>query len=163
MYSATVIDTASPKFLAALPRIESEKVKWLPKAGQIVKESIEANIRAQGLISGPEEAHDMRFGNKSLIESGRLFYQTKNGVSVGFGKGLPYAAALELGSIPHKIEPKEAEALSFYWRGQFVSFDYVNHPGNRPYRFVYKGTLESIVPLCFMFMGYLRSVFRAPL
>jgi hypothetical protein len=163
MYSATVIDTASPKFLAALPRIESEKTTWIPKAGEIVKKAIEANIRAQGLISGPEEAHDTRFGNKHLVNSGRLFYKTKNGISVGFGKGLPYAAGLELGSLPHKIEPDEAEKLAFVWRGQFTTWSYVNHPGNKPYRFVYKGTMESIVPLCLMFMGYLRSVFRSPL
>jgi hypothetical protein len=76
---------------------------------------------------------------------------------------LLYAAGLELGTIPHRIEPNESEALTFFWRGKFVSFSYVNHPGNSPYRFVYKGSLESIVPLCMMFMGYLRSVFRSPL
>lgn len=51
-----------------------------------------------------------------------------------------YAAAIDLGAKPHVIRPRKARALRFITRGKLVFARKVNHPGNKPYRFLYRAT-----------------------
>jgi len=157
MVTATVIgdEALAAKFVAAIASIKAEKPYWLHDVGIILNDSIEANIASQRLI---------RSGD--LIDSGRVFSQTKNGISVGFGNMLGYAASLEFGARPHEITAgagwwSSANNLSFYWaeRGEWFFGPKVNHPGNPPYRFMYKGTLAAVTPIAFYFMERLRAIF----
>ena len=142
------------KFRAADAALRASETSWLAEAGVIVENAIEANIAAQGLIDSGD-----------LIGSGRVFNQTAHGVTVGFGQGLDYAAAIENGSEPHVIEAKNAEYLKFYWEREGVMFygPRVNHPGNRPYKFMRNGSEQAMVPLAFMFMRRLRAIFGGSL
>ncbi len=47
-----------------------------------------------------------------------------------------YALPIEEGSRPHVIRPRKAKALRFVVKGKVVFARKVNHPGNRPYRFL---------------------------
>lgn len=50
-----------------------------------------------------------------------------------------YAAPIDLGARPHVILPKRARFLVFRGRdGGLVFARKVNHPGNRPYKFLYR-------------------------
>jgi hypothetical protein len=138
------------KFQAADVALRASERDWLAEAGVIVENAIEANIAAQGLI---EEG--------DLIGSGRVFGATAHGITVGFGQGVPHAAAIELGAEPHSIDAVNVENLKFYWERAGVQFygPHVNHPGNRPYKFMRNGSEESMIPLALMFMARLRAIF----
>ncbi len=56
----------------------------------------------------------------------------------------PYAAAIDQGARPHVIYPRRAAALRFIGRGGSVVFaKKVNHPGNKPYKFLYRATMAA--------------------
>jgi len=141
-------DVLIAKFRAAVTTLQAEKAYWLHDVADILETAIEGNIASQGLVD-----------TGALIDSGRIFFQTANGISVGFGKGLDYAAAIELGARPHEILGNPL--LAFYWqnRGEWFVGPKVNHPGNQPYRFMYKGALQSVTPIAFYFMERLRAIF----
>ena len=139
------------KFTAAVAEIKAEKPYWLNDVGLIVEEAIQGNIARQGLID-----------TGRLIDSGRLFYRTANGISIGFGKGLerPYASWLEFGTLGRNpvIRPRERQAL--WWIGLEHPVPIVlNHPGNKPYRFVYRGTMEASIPVLMYFFERLKAIF----
>lgn len=53
----------------------------------------------------------------------------------------PYAGAIDGGARPHLIVPRKAKLLRFIGRdGRTVFTKRVNHPGNRPYKFLYFAT-----------------------
>jgi hypothetical protein len=147
------------KFQAADAALRATERDWLAEAGVIVETAIEANIAAQGLIEsdGPHPG--------ALVGSGRVFGATAHGVTVGFGQGLDYAASLENGAEPHPIDAVNAENLKFLWKKMGLQFygPHVNHPGNRPYKFMRNGSEEAMVPLVFMFMARLRAIFGGSL
>jgi len=164
-------DVVAAKFAADLAQINAEKTFWLNDVGEIVERAIKQNISRQRLE---------RTG--ALFYSGRTFNLTKNGISVGFGKGLDYAYPLEFGARAHKIyagsshravfggqgggiftfaAPGGSQYLAFYWdkAGGWVYPTVVSHPGNKPYRFVYRGSLESVYPMLLYFVERLKVVF----
>jgi hypothetical protein len=51
-----------------------------------------------------------------------------------------YAPAIDLGARAHVIRPRRARFLRFTVGGKVVFARKVNHPGNRPYRFLYRAT-----------------------
>lgn len=52
------------------------------------------------------------------------------------GKGTGYVLPHHDGARPHVIRARRAKALRFRWHGKIVFFARVNHPGNRPNRFL---------------------------
>jgi hypothetical protein len=160
-------DILAAKFRAAVTQIKAEKTFWTADVGEILQQSIQQNILRQGLED-----------TGALFYSGRTFNHTKNGISVGFGRGLDYAYALEHGARPHKIYagssttvgsktagkfvgPSHKSSLSFYWekRGEWVWPKSVNHPGNKPYKFMWHGSTEAIYPILMLFSSRLRVIF----
>jgi hypothetical protein len=156
MVTATVIgdEALAAKFIAAAVALEREKPVWLYRCGELVEEGIKSSIQRQGLI----DTH-------ALIDSGRVFYPTANGISVGFGKGLDYAEPLELGAIAHPISAVNGPNLVFWWEKAGMTFigPKVMHPGNIAYRYVYQGTLSALAPILIYFAGRLRALFGAGL
>lgn len=153
MVTATVIgdDVLAAKFRAAAVALEREKPFWLYRCGELVQESIQANIAQQGLID-----------TGKLYGSGRLFYKTENGISVGFGKGLPYAEPLELGSVSHPISARRQRMLKFWWENAGMWYfgpGPVQHPGNPAYKFVNTGAVAAAAPILYYFAGRLRALF----
>lgn len=147
------------KFRAADAALRASERDWLGEAGLIVEKAIEANIAAQGLIGHGDDPHPGQ-----LIGSGRVFNATAHGITVGFGKDVEYAAALEFGAEPHPIDAVNVENLKFYWEKAGVQFygPHVNHPGNRPYKFVRNGAEESMPALMQMFGMRLMAIFGGP-
>jgi hypothetical protein len=67
--------------------------------------------------------------HKVLVRRGGKILRLQNTAS--------YAHAIDLGAKPHVIRPRRARALRFITRGKLVFARKVNHPGNKPYRFLY--------------------------
>jgi len=138
------------KFKAADAALRASERSWIGESGEIVRNEIKANIVAQGLVEDGD-----------LLKSGRLFYATAHGITVGFGKGLTYAPALELGADMHWILASKVENLKFFWEREGMQFygPRVLHPGNRPYRFMRNGSEAAIFPLMTMFKERLKAIF----
>lgn len=77
---------------------------------------------------------------------------TKFRVAMGMGGGKmsltnakEYAAAIDKGARPHFIWGRWSPVLRFYWAklGRWMVLRYVNHPGNRPYSFLYDAWTRS--------------------
>jgi len=149
-------EALAAKFAASLKTMEATKPVTLRKIGMAQQMNIRDTIW---------QMLQVRSGN--LFNSVRVFYQTKNGISVGTGKGLDYAHALEFGALPHRIvasgiggstrhhteggsftysAPGGAQNLAFWWANADMFFvgPAVNHPGNRPYKFIQVGFMRSV-------------------
>lgn len=68
------------------------------------------------------------------------------GIQVRFVSSAPYAAYVENGTVPHRIEPRQALALHWQSNGQDVFARYVNHPGTKANPFV-KRAIEATKPV----------------
>ena len=68
--------------------------------------------------------------------------RTKNRGIVRLQNRKPYAAAIDKGARPHVITAK-GKALRFMGNGGFVFRKRVNHPGNRPFKFLSTATLAA--------------------
>lgn len=61
----------------------------------------------------------------------------------GGGAGLDYARPLEFGSPPHEILPRRSKFLRFEKDGRVIFARKVNHPGNRPFRYMRDSLSEN--------------------
>lgn len=68
------------------------------------------------------------------------------GLQGDVGANVPYTRWVDQGTKPHKIVAKNAPYLTFYWPkvGRVVHFKSVNHPGNKPYRFLERGVQAAM-------------------
>lgn len=73
-------------------------------------------------------------------------------LSVSFVSSAPYAKFVEDGTVPHKIEPRQASALHWTTNGGDVFARYVNHPGTKANPFV-KQAVDAMMP-------YMRQALR---
>ncbi|HEY3494740.1 MAG TPA: hypothetical protein VGK73_08650 [Polyangiaceae bacterium] len=64
--------------------------------------------------------------------------RTKGGKLLKLSNRKPYAAAIDRGARPHVIRAKSGGVLRFRGRNGWVSKREVQHPGNRPYKFLYR-------------------------
>lgn len=58
-----------------------------------------------------------------------------------------YAGFIEYGTRPHVIRARRAQYLRFMWRGKLTFRKSVNHPGTRPYKFLYRA-VNSAARIC---------------
>lgn len=58
-----------------------------------------------------------------------------------FSNPMSYAAPIDKGARPHVIEASRAPYLVFFWKkiSRWVRLKKVNHPGNKPYAFLWIG------------------------
>lgn len=75
-------------------------------------------------------------------ETRAKFIRTRTGGIVRAQNPKKYAASIDSGARAHPIYARRAPLLRFYWKkkGRWVSTKKVNHPGNRPYKFLYRAT-----------------------
>lgn len=67
--------------------------------------------------------------------------RTAGGKLVRLSNNKKYASVIDGGARPHVITPKSGRFLKFRGKsGQMVFARRVNHPGNRPYKFLYRAT-----------------------
>jgi hypothetical protein len=84
-----------------------------------------------------------RTGNLQASTNAKVV-KLANGRKIVVKNKAKYAAAIDLGAKPHLIRPKRARALRFVARGgQVVFARLVRHPGNRPYRFLWRATFSA--------------------
>lgn len=69
--------------------------------------------------------------------------RTSNGRLLTVFNGARYAGPIDKGSPPHIIRARRGRALKFVVGGRVVFRRQVNHPGNRPYRFLQRATLAA--------------------
>lgn len=92
-----------------------------------------------------QEKHKFKTRTGHLIEATKSnVIRTKSGALIKLNNRLPYAESIDKGAKPHVIEAKKAPFLVFQTRdGKWVKRKKVNHPGNRPYRFMSRAHLAS--------------------
>lgn len=64
--------------------------------------------------------------------------RTAGGRLVRIYNRMPYAAAIDTGAKPHTIVPRRSRFLRFRVGGAWVFAKKVRHPGNKPYKFLYR-------------------------
>lgn len=67
----------------------------------------------------------------------------KSGAKITLLNRAKYAAAIDQGSPRHMIAARRARALRFMWHGRLMFRRYVMHPGNKPYKFLYRATVAA--------------------
>lgn len=141
---------------ADVAELASRAPLWLETAGDILRESIKAEIIALDLVESGD-----------LHNSGRIFANTGRSINVSFGFGTEgekhgrgYAWALEVGAGPHDIPGKPL--LYFWWENAGVEFvgPVVHHPGNIAYHYARGGLNASMTPIVFMFLDELHDIFE---
>jgi hypothetical protein len=79
--------------------------------------------------------------------SGELQAKTRwvpfRGRAIKIQNTAPHANAIESGARPHVIRPRLRKALRFMAGGKAVFARRVNHPGNRPYKFLWRATNDA--------------------
>lgn len=65
-------------------------------------------------------------------------------IDTGVSADAPYAAPVHEGARPHVIRPRNARALRFEVEGRVVFARRVNHPGNRPNRFLAQAVERTV-------------------
>lgn len=83
-----------------------------------------------------------RTGNLQRQTKARVIRRGKH-VIVRGSNSARYANAIEGGARPHVIRARRKKTLRFIGRGGIVFRKAVNHPGNRPYRFLLRATLSA--------------------
>lgn len=66
--------------------------------------------------------------------------KTAGGRLVRLSNAKRYAEAIDTGARPHVIAARNAPLLVFFWKkkGIWMRTRKVNHPGNKPYKFMYR-------------------------
>jgi hypothetical protein len=113
---------------------------------------------------------NQRAGVTFTPRSGDLQKATKAEVRVLRNKGhvirlsnrKAYAAAIDKGARPRVIAARRAPFLRFYWaaRGVWVTTKKVNHPGNKPYRFLFNAATRAGERLVLSLTGRMRDIAR---
>ncbi len=113
-------------FLARQERIISRE---LERAGDEAKEHV---MRYPEFNPGPRQ--ELQRATQTRV------VRTSSGRVLRITNPKPYASAIDQGARPHVITPKRGKFLRFVGRNGIVFARRVNHPGNRPYRFLYNAT-----------------------
>ena len=96
-----------------------------------LRRSLMASTAAMPQIRTELEGFVDNEGQVTLVIAGARLGET---IYLGFQAN--YAAHMEYGTKPHKIVPKDKQALFFYIGGASVFAASVNHPGTKPFGFV---------------------------
>lgn len=98
--------------------------------------------RVEQAAKAQHDYHDRTGALTRSIAAGQVtgaFYA--RGLEVDVTADAPGAAAIEQGARPHVITARHARALRFRFGGALVFRRSVNHPGNKPYKYL-AGALE---------------------
>ena len=111
---------------------------------------------AEGVAQSAKRDHDYKDRTGALTRSIRAgqvrgaFYA--RGLEVDVAADEPHAAAIEMGARPHVITARHARALRFQRGGAVVFRRSVNHPGNKPYRYLANALeheIDDVAEHCF--------------
>jgi hypothetical protein len=129
-------------------KLELELDERWPEARAIVAQGIQRAVE-NAVKEGAEEARRVhkyqdRTGNLTRSIQGRVV-KTDDLVAEGVLEATaPYASFVENGTAPHRIEPRDAEALRWEGSDGAVHFArYVDHPGSPPFPFMGPGLLKA--------------------
>jgi hypothetical protein len=79
--------------------------------------------------------------------SGELQAKTQwipyKGRAIKIQNSAAHAHAIDGGAKPHVIRPRRARTLAFKVKGKLVFARKVNHPGNKPFKFLYRATTAA--------------------
>lgn len=80
---------------------------------------------------------------QTQAKTGHRILKTRGGKILRVFNKSKHAEALEFGARPHVIVPRRAKFLRFMVKGKLVFARKVNHPGNKPYKFLYRALNAS--------------------
>lgn len=86
----------------------------------------------------------------------QTFFSTVDGLVATWGPTVNYAAAVEFGTGPHVILPKNKKAL--FWQGAKHPVRKVNHPGSKPNRYMERIISEAKEPINLVFNAALKVI-----
>ena len=120
------------RFLAKHARLLDIKTRG---AAQFIEEYVRQNPTFKprtGRLQSSVQGKVVRTGGRTIVIRGQ-----------SDGRKAPYNQAIEFGARPHRIVARKKKALRFVVNGQPVFRRAVNHPGNKPYKFLYRATYAA--------------------
>ncbi len=124
------IDALKPQILAG---VKGALDTWSEELSNYVKDNkLSGNPIKQRSGALRESVNAYRADDGDILQGG-----------AGAGAGLDYAKALEYGSRPHEILPRNGKFLRFEKDGRVIFARRVNHPGNRPFRYMRDSFAEN--------------------
>lgn len=122
-----------------LAKVRTAHQKFLKAHQQMVQQELDA----AGKIGADHPRQHATFKHRThkLEKSTRYkVVRTRGGHVVRLLNGRRYAPFIEFGTRPHVIQARRARALRFVAGGQVLFRKSVNHPGTRPYKFLWRAT-----------------------
>jgi len=106
----------------------------------MVRTELEAAAKVGEAHPGKHATFTHRTHKLEKSTKGQVIRTSKGGFRVRLSNARKYAAAIDLGAKPHTITARRAKNLRFIVGGKLMFRKTVQHPGNRPYRFLYRAT-----------------------
>ena len=121
--------------LESVSRMERAHARVLAQSEDAAQFALEAGAQVAKKQVQVEPHFVPRSGNLQKKTQTRVI-RTKGGFLMRLTNDAPYAAAIDKGAKPHVITAKRSPFLQFRTSRGWVRKKSVNHPGNRPYRFL---------------------------
>lgn len=110
------------------------------------KAALDAEAEAAGKIGADHPRHAATFKRRTGALQDSTAYRIvriAGGRLVRLQNPKKYAAAIDSGAKPHPIEARRASMLRFVVNGQTLFRRRVKHPGNKPYKFLYRAAFAA--------------------
>jgi hypothetical protein len=129
--------------LTNLESLAREHDHFLARQERILHDTLEeAGDHAKNFVID-HPGFEPRTGDLQKATKARVV-RMSNGRVLRITNASPYAGAIDGGARAHVITPKSGKFLRFIGRnGKTVFARRVNHPGNKPYRFLYRATMSA--------------------
>ena len=115
----------------------------------------------EAILTVPEILASVTVSPTVPYKTGQLqqtFFSRITGLTAFWGPTVNYAAAVEFGTAPHVIYPKNAKAL--YWNGAKHPVKKVNHPGSAPNPYMERIITQATEPVNALFVEAVNVILK---
>ncbi len=128
------------------------------KAPKVVSKELETATKEAGKLILRTEKEEVPVKTAQLKRSITMDYRP---ISVSIYPTTKYAIPVHEGSKPHVILPTRKKFLRFKINGKWVYAKKVNHPGNKPNKFVERTVSKTASPVNKLFEKALDAILNA--
>lgn len=127
-----------------LRAVQQDHRRFLVRERDAVDRELEKAAEFGEAYTAKHPTFTPRSGSDGLAQAtvGRVI-RTRRGAIVRLTNPKPYAAAIDRGADAHPITARRKPYLHFRGRRGWVRTKSVRHPGNRPYKFLYRAITAS--------------------
>jgi hypothetical protein len=130
-----------PFSTASLAKMEREHRRFIARSAHTLEQALESAGEHGVAHVQSYPAFKPRTG---ALQKATKHKVIRNGRVLVLSNSKKYAASIDRGARPHIITPKNGRYLRFRGRGgNWVFARRVKHPGNRPYKFLYRATVAA--------------------